>query len=99
MLGVPGRDVAFLNVYVHSSFQRDQIELWSKLEDTLLQDCRWVLAGDWNSVENDTDKSSSNSRLMGPNERRAFNQFKVALGFEDNFPDTNIIRFSWDNRQ
>jgi exonuclease III len=97
--GVPGGDVAFLNVYAHSSSQRDCIELWTELLETLPQDCRWLLAGDWNTVENEGDKSSSSGRLMGVNERRVFDQLKVALGVEDIFPASNVLRFSWDNQQ
>ena len=57
------------------------------------------MAGDWNTVEEDNDKSSSNSQLIGPTEKRVFDQFKVALGIEDIFPNSNILRYSWNNQQ
>lgn len=55
--GVPGDDVAMLNVYApHSSPERSA--LWSELLKSKLGDCRWIITRDWNFVERHHDKTN-----------------------------------------
>ena len=96
--GVPGMDLAILNIYApHSSHER--CLLWEELLTALPRDCRWVFSGDWNFVERAIDKSNLKESTMSEIEKRVFREFKDTFQVEDPFPTTNRIRFSWDSKR
>lgn len=96
--GLPGGDIAILNVYCpHNSPQR--CLLWEELMNSLPQGCRWIALGDWNFVEHARDKSNNRATNRTIEEKRLFHEFKALLQVEDNFPRSNKIKFSWDNRR
>jgi len=96
--GTPAGDLSILNIYA-STVVRERMELWAELLSTLPKDCKWILCGDWNFVENSKDKSSLCGKLVSPIESQVFNSLISALCVEENFPRTNPIKFSWDNRR
>ena len=96
--GVPGQDLAILNVYApHTSAQR--CALWADLLANLPGDCRWVLVGDWNFTERSSDKSSQRAPSTTEEERQVFAELKDQLQVVDDFPVTNRPRFSWDSKR
>lgn len=95
---IPGEDLSILNVYAPNS-SRERKVLWDELAAVLPQDCRWVLLGDWNVVERASDKSNANGSVLSGGEKISFRQLLASLEVFDTFSDTNIIRFSWDNRR
>ena len=73
--GVPGMDLAILNIYApHSSYKR--CFLWEELLTSLPRDCRWVFSGDWNFVERAIDKSNLKESIMSETEKRVFGEQK-----------------------
>ena len=95
---VQGTDVAILNVYASNSIG-ERYQLWQELIDTLPTDCKWILAGDWNFVSNQRDKTSECRRLVSGVEAGIFVLLLDLLQVQDEFPSSNRIRFSWDNRR
>ena len=73
--------------------------LWSELADTLDMDCRWVLAGDWNFVEEAQDKSQNNNYIMSAEEHGIFEVLKLTLGIRDAFPASSRIRYTYANKR
>jgi hypothetical protein len=55
--GIPGGDTGFLNLYA-SNNTSDRCLLWKKLILSLPDFCRWVVVGDFNMVEERTDKTN-----------------------------------------
>lgn len=96
--GLPGGDVAVLNVYA-STHARERAFLWEELAASLPRDCRWLILGDWNFVECRSDKSNLNGRLISTGENRVFSLLKDALGVGEHFVSTNGVRFTWDNKR
>jgi exonuclease III len=70
---VPSIDVAILNVYASNSI-RERCQLWQELIDILPLDCKWILAGDWNFVSSQRDKTSECGRLISGIEAGIFAQ-------------------------
>ena len=96
--GVPGMDLAILNVYTpHSSHER--CLLWEELLTSLPRDCRWVFSGDWNFVERAIDKSNLKESIMSEMEKRVFGELKDTFQVQDLFPTSNRICFSWDSKR
>lgn len=95
---VQGTDVAILNVYASNSIG-ERCQLWQELIDTLPVDCKWILAGDWNFVSNQRDKTNECGRLVSGVEAGIFAQLLDLLQVQDTFPSSNRIRFNWDNRR
>lgn len=93
-----GGDISILIVYASTS-TRERIELWTELLVTLDKDCKWILCGDWNFVENKGDKSSLCGKLISPTERHEFELLLGALNVEDKFSCNNPIKYTWDNRR
>ena len=61
--GAQGADIAILNVYASNSI-RERCHLWQEMIDTLPLECKWILAGDWNFVSNQCDKTSECGRFI-----------------------------------
>ena len=96
--GMPGQDLAILNIYApHSSHER--CLLWEELLTLLTRDCIWVFVGDWNFVEKATDKSNLKESIVSEMEKRIFEELKDTFQVEDPFPTTNRIRYSWDSKR
>jgi hypothetical protein len=93
-----GGKISILNVYAPTE-SRERLELWGELLATLPRDCRWLLCGDWNSVETKEDKSTSCGKIMPDAESQVFQQLKLVLKIEDTFARTSPIRFTWDNKR
>ena len=80
--GVPGMDLAILNIYApHLSHER--CLLWEELLTSLPGDCRWVFSGDWNFVERAIDKSNLKESIMSEMEKRVFKELKDTFQLED----------------
>lgn len=96
--GVPGRDVAILNIYApHTSTSR--CNLWIELLAKLPRDCRWICTRDWNFVETNLDKSNLRAPSTSEAEKRMFREFKETFHVRDCFPASNRIKYSWDSRR
>ena len=73
--GVPGMDIAILNIYApHSSHER--CRLWEELLTSLPRDYRWIFSGDWNFVERAMDKSNLKESIISEVEKRVFGDLK-----------------------
>lgn len=75
------------------------MHLWSKLIDSLPQNCRWTLAGDWNMVPEPRDKTSRNGRTISDSEKLSFNDLLSSLVVHDTFEPSNGLRYTWDNHR
>lgn len=95
--GTPGGDLSILNVYASTS-ARERMELWTELVTCLDKDCKWILSGDWNFVEQSTDKSNMCGKLYSMAEWQAFEALLGALDLEEKFSTTSPIKYSWDNK-
>ena len=96
--GMPGMDLAILNVYApHSS--KERCILWEELLASLPRDCRWVFSSDWNFVERAVDKSNLKESIVSKLEKRVFEELKGTFQLVDPFPASNRIRFSWDSKR
>jgi exonuclease III len=96
--GIPGGDLNIINIYASTNVA-ERVSMWDELSRVLPRDCRSVLLGDFNFVENKEDKSSLCGRLISDRKRLIFMQLKMELGVTDEFPPTNTIKYSWDNRR
>ena len=96
--GMPGMDLAVLNIYApHSS--RERCLLWKELLASLPRDYRWVFSGNWNFVERAIDKSNLKESIVSELEKRFFEELKGTFQLEDPFPASNRIQFSWDSKR
>ena len=96
--GMPGLDLAVLNIYaLHLSWER--CLLWEELLALLPRDCRWVFSGDWNFVERAIDKSNLKESIVSEMEKRVFEELKGTFQLKDPFLASNRIRFSWDSKR
>jgi hypothetical protein len=98
LTGAQGSDLAILNVYSPND-EPARCNLWRELVETLNNDCRWVLVGDWNFVERPQDKSRNNAHTMTVEERGQFELLKTTLGMCDSFLAVGRIQYSWDNKR
>ena len=96
--GCLGGDLAILNVYAPIEM-RARCVLWESLLETLPNNCRWLLCGNWNFVEQVVNKLNINKRIILVGEKRIFFLLIDALEVEDKFPIGSRIRFSWDNKR
>jgi exonuclease III len=96
LTNLPGGDLGILNIYSPND-QHDRIMLWQELGLTLPRNYRWILGGDFNMVENPSDKSSQCGRLIGTQERFLFDTLKENLNVADFFQGGRGLKFSWDN--
>lgn len=96
--GIPGGDISILNVYAPNTPNRRRA-LWDELAATLPQDCRWVLAGDWNVVEHALDKFPRGGSILEGAEKISFCQLMGWLEVTDSFNRNQPIRYTWDNKR
>lgn len=83
------------NVYApHSSLER--FTLWLELISELSWGQKRVLLGDWNFVERCMDKSNINRTMVSDHERWIFTFLTATLGVADRFPNSNVIKHSWE---
>ena len=93
---LPGGPWGFINIY-NSTDARKRRQLWLQLPESLPENCKWFFGGDFNMVESSADKSSMCGRLVGDQERIAWDSLKSTLSIEDTFLPRQSLRFSWDN--
>jgi hypothetical protein len=98
LAGLPGGDINIINLYA-STESPTRIELWEELIRVLPRDCRSVLVGDFNFVENRVDKSSICGKLIPPGEKLVFTQLTSLLGVADNYQLNGALQFTWDNKR
>jgi hypothetical protein len=60
---------------------------------------RWLIAGDWNMVLHEKDKSNLRGQVAGAVEQLAFGQFTAQAQVTDFFNYANSFFYSWDNKQ
>jgi exonuclease III len=96
--GLPGGDLAILNIYAPHT-PSDRMNLWCELISTLPSDCRWIVCGDWNMVLLPCDNSNPSGNIACDAERLVFTRLLAHLQVEDYFPFTDPIRFSWDSKR
>lgn len=77
-------DVGIANVYAPNS-PMECYYLWATMVHKLYQNCKWILNGDWNMVENKKDKSNSCGRLISQVEWLAWEQLKTHLNVQNGF--------------
>jgi exonuclease III len=96
--GLPRGDVAIANVYAPNS-AHDRMTLWQEMVRCLPLNCRWVVGGDWNVVENGRDKSSREGRIISNAESFELELLKAHLQVQDYFKYDNFLTYSWDNHR
>jgi len=94
--GFPGGEVGIINVYAPNDSQT-RCQLWESMIRELPTNCRWILAGDFNMVENRNDKTNPCGRMIPTLERALFLNLKRHLQIEDNPRSQGSLPFSWDN--
>jgi exonuclease III len=98
LLGLPGGDLAILNIYASNS-PAERTTLWRELISSLPGDCRWLVCGDWNMILQPCGNSNPNGHTLCDAERLVFTRLLARLHVEDFFPYTKLVSFSWDNRR
>ena len=93
---LPSGDINFINVYAPNN-SLDCIQLWKELMMVLPQNCRWLIAGDFNFVEPRQDKTNLWNRLLSLRERMIFGALKLIFNVNEPNRSTNSHRFFWDN--
>lgn len=81
---IPDGDIAIANIYAPHASSLARIQLWQEMMRVNL-DCRWILCGDWNMVENYKDKSSTRGRILSGIEKFEFDRLKAHCQVEDFF--------------
>jgi exonuclease III len=93
---LPGGNIGILNVYSPND-QNERKQFWNELSLTLPRQCRWIVGGDFNMVEEALDKSSSCGRLLTSQEHLIWEGLKGELNIEDSFTHSKGLKYSWDN--
>jgi hypothetical protein len=93
---IPGGELGILNIYGPND-QNDMKLLWQEISLVLSRHCRWILGGDFNMVETQANKSSICGRLIGNQEKLAWEGLKSDLNIADPFQRQRGLKFSWDN--
>jgi hypothetical protein len=74
--------IGILNVYGFSD-TGPRAMLWNHLAQVALPEAHWILAGDFNNIEQSSDKQGgSNKTNIGSRELEAWNRLLVRLGGE-----------------
>ena len=85
-----------MNVYA-SNNPTKRCAMWEMVIQTILNNYRWVLAGDVNMVETCHDKTNQCRRLITIRERESFRAMKKYLNKEEEARTIGSLRFLWDN--
>jgi len=94
--GLPSSDVGIINIYVPNDFP-SRCQLWDTLIRELPTSCRWILAGDFNMVEQRHDRTNPYGRMILAAERTLFSNLKRHLHVDDNPRSDGSLLYSWDN--
>jgi exonuclease III len=95
--------VGILNIYAPNKGP-ERATFWTQIANNLPQADSWVVGGDFNMVESETDRSSNTPKKLSREEREAWDRLVMRLGIEDvwtsdDFTHNNSLLFSWSNRQ
>jgi hypothetical protein len=88
----------FVNIYVLND-SNERCILWEQLILSLTTTCRWIIAEDFNMVEQRCDKTNPCRRLIPFREHHLFNSLKEHLQLSELARSTGILAFSWDNQR
>jgi len=94
--GVLGGDLGILNVYAPNDSQ-GRYQLWKSLIRKLPTTWRWIIGGDFNTVESCWDKTNPCRRLVLLAKREFFNNLKRHLNIDKNPRSQDNLTYSWDN--
>jgi hypothetical protein len=98
----PAVQIGIINVYGFSD-TGPRAMLWNHLAQTTLPEAHWILAGDFNNIEQASDKQGgSNKTSIGLRELEAWNRMLIRLGGRDAhhigaFVRRSDKRFTWSN--
>jgi exonuclease III len=94
--------LGIINVYGYNNTGPRAV-LWNHLAQVELPEAKWILAGDFNNIEQTRDKQGGSSKTsISPRELEAWNRLLVRLGVRDAFR-TRAFRklsdkaFTWTN--
>jgi hypothetical protein len=96
--GMPGGDIAILNVYV-PNLPSECMSLWDELILSLLQNCRWIIGGDWNMVTEVEDNSNPTGHVASEAEKMEFARLTSHLQVIDFFQRSRPLVYTWDNKR
>lgn len=95
--GLEGGHIGILDIYA-SNLASERGATWNEMSQSLLVDCRWIITGDFNLMENPLDRSTSLcNRFMGLKEDLAWTNIKNKYNIKDNFSKDEGPLYSWDN--
>lgn len=96
--------VGIINIYAYN-FTGSRARLWNKIRQFNLPEANWILAGDFNMIEQLSDKQGGNrSTGRGQAECTAWNALTIQLELYDTFLSdefriTSAKKFTWENRR
>ncbi|MCO5612034.1 hypothetical protein L7F22_066296 [Adiantum nelumboides] len=105
-IDIDGTLVGFLNVYAHNT-PRERARFWAQLTDALPVVDTWILGGDFNNIESDSDWCSDTRPVLSsisPHEQEEWDRFLLATHTSDawHVPSFGRCRgslsFSWGFR-
>lgn len=94
--------IGIINVYGFSDMG-PRAMLWNHLAQVTLPDAHWILAGDFNNIEQASDKQGGTNKIsIGSRELEAWNRLLVRLGGRDAHHIGAYVRrtdkkFTWSN--
>ena len=90
---IPGGDCGILNIYSPNN-PAERKTLWELIPESVPQNCRWTVAGDLNMVESPVDKTTACGRILGDQEKGAWEALKLVLNIEDTFKPGRGLKFT-----
>jgi endonuclease/exonuclease/phosphatase family metal-dependent hydrolase len=95
--------VGILNIYAPNKGP-ERATFWTQIANALPPADSWIVGGDFNMVERDSDRSSNTPKKLTREEREAWDRFVMRLGIEDiwtnnDFTHYNSLIFSLSNKQ
>jgi exonuclease III len=94
--------IGILNVYGYSD-TGPRAALWNHLAQVQLPEAKWILAGDFNNIEQSRDKQGGSSKTsISRREMEAWNRLLIRLGVRDAFRLKSFRKlsekvFTWSN--
>lgn len=96
--------IGIINVYGFNDTS-SRARLWNQIRNFLLPEAQWIIAGDFNMIEQIEDKQGRNLTTgRGRREIESWHNLVISLGLHDSFLADEFCKatpkkYSWDNRR
>jgi exonuclease III len=95
--------LGILNIYAPNKGS-ERASFWNHIANNLPLADSWIVGGDFNMVERESDRSINTPKNLTREEREAWDRLVMRLGLEDvwncdDFTHYSSLSFSWSNKQ